>query len=172
MGKSYLKLVPLRQIHWKSNNRHFPYGDTEHTKQRKEANFSLVLFKECFVLVWGPIKSRLSCWPYTIIFIILCAWLFCLNVCLSVCTPCMCIFFGGITEVTNACELSCGCRESNLGPLENQPVFLALGLLFSSYTSTYCTHSRCVYVRGIYRAQCEGREREICRSQFFLSCVS
>lgn len=49
--------------------------------------------------------------------------------CLSVCTPCLCIFFGGITEVTNACELPRRCRKSNLGPLENQPVLLALGRL-------------------------------------------
>lgn len=164
MGKSYLKLVPLRQIHWKLNNGHFPHGETEHTKQRKEANFPLVLFK-VFCVSMGTNKKQtfmLTICYYIYYFMFWAILLECLSVWLSVCLYTMRVhFFGGIrssrTEVTNACELPCGCRESNLGPLENQPVLLALGSLFSSNTFTYCIHSMCVYVRRIYRVQCEGR---------------
>ena len=51
---------------------------------------------------------------------LLCALIFCLNVCL-----CEGIRSLG-TGVTDSCELLCGCWELNLSPLEEQPVLLTV----------------------------------------------
>ena len=74
------------------------------------------------------------------------------------------------TGVTNSCELSCGCWELNLGPLEEQSVLLtaesSLQLLlchFSFYFFSFCylfcpsvVRSCCGTLTGMELSECVG----------------
>jgi hypothetical protein len=61
-----------------------------------------------------------------------CVWVFCLHVCLSVCVLYACsasriektALCPNRTGIRDGCEPPCRCWESNLGPLEEQPVLL------------------------------------------------
>ena len=70
----------------------------------------------------GRIVSALDSWaisPALFFFLILCALVFFLHVCL-------CAGDGSLgTRVTDSCELPCGCWGLNQGPLEEQSVLLA-----------------------------------------------
>lgn len=59
----------------------------------------------------------------------------CLHVCLcTICMQCPWTSEDGVrspgTGFTGGCELSCGCWDPNLGPLQEQQVVLALGSVF------------------------------------------
>ena len=83
------------------------------------------LLQEQMLLTTSPSYQLLSYLSFFLSFFhlfifILCALVFCLHVCLG----------EGVkspgTGGTHSCELSCGCWELNLGPLEEQPVLLTI----------------------------------------------
>lgn len=105
----------------------------------KVFNFLKSPFYSCWMLMWFFIFDSLHVLYYMLL-ICICCWIWFVCFCVYRCFVCMyvCILWrlqegvrASETTVIDSFEPLCGCRESNLGSLEEQPVLLLLRHLSS-----------------------------------------